>query len=165
MNERCRCSHAYPSADDRKQRALGCRCGRPEKLTIGTCVHAVRRSLQACPRLGAAWIVVVADCCDDTTVDEARGVLGAQGEVVQCSAGVVGVARRLGADRILSRFAAGPSARLWIANTDADSAPAKDWIGQQLLHGNGGYCAVAGIVQLGVSEPRTCFVLISEITH
>jgi cellulose synthase/poly-beta-1,6-N-acetylglucosamine synthase-like glycosyltransferase len=54
----------------------------------------------------------------------------------------------LGVDKVLQQFAALDVADIWIANTDADSAPHPDWIAQQLALARQGYCGVAGIVHV-----------------
>jgi cellulose synthase/poly-beta-1,6-N-acetylglucosamine synthase-like glycosyltransferase len=119
-----------------------------EELAITACIDAIFTALHASSEVESCWVVVVADSCRDQTVELARARLGDRGEVVQCSASSPGVARRLGADRVLKRFRARASTDIWIANTDADSQPHADWITQQLALANQEYCGVAGIVHV-----------------
>jgi cellulose synthase/poly-beta-1,6-N-acetylglucosamine synthase-like glycosyltransferase len=48
----------------------------------------------------------------------------------------------------MRKFPADARRRTWIANTDADSRPARDWIAQHLRFAQLGYAAVAGVVQV-----------------
>ena len=121
---------------------------RDEEDSIGECVTAIRTSLDGCPRVGRTWIVVVADGCTDRTVARARVATGSSGEVIECVAGSPGTARRIGVAALLRRFADTRTSQLWIANTDADSKPAPDWVEQQLLLASHGYTAVAGIIRV-----------------
>jgi glycosyltransferase involved in cell wall biosynthesis len=126
---------------------------RNEELTIADCLSAVRAALAACSPLHASWITVVADSCNDNTVAAAAAALENEGDVIECAEASAGAARRLGTRHVLERLADAPAERIWVANTDADSAPHSDWLLQQLRLARQGYCAVAGIVQLSGAEP------------
>jgi glycosyltransferase involved in cell wall biosynthesis len=123
-----------------------------EELTITACIESILTALDLSNEVQASWIVVVADCCEDRTAEIARALLGDRGEVVSTTASSPGAARRLGVDRVLKRFYGRASAGVWIANTDADSEPHADWISQQLVLANQGYCGVAGIVHLAAID-------------
>jgi len=148
---------------------------RDEELNITECLEAVMDSLCACPEVRHFWITLVADSCTDRTADIARTILQRQGEVIECSVASAGAARRLGAQSTLNRLlgARGAAAHsTWLANTDADSVPTRDWLRQQLDLANRGYSAVAGIVRLNDSEhPEVIrshldnYVLHSDGTH
>jgi glycosyltransferase involved in cell wall biosynthesis len=119
-----------------------------EEDTIGACLQAILESLDACRSVGTAYIVVVADSCQDRTVAVARSLLNSRGRVLECRARSAGVARGMGVAEVLRHFQGVPHSRLWIANTDADSQPHADWIIQQLALAARDYCAVAGIVHV-----------------
>jgi cellulose synthase/poly-beta-1,6-N-acetylglucosamine synthase-like glycosyltransferase len=119
-----------------------------EEQSVEACLDSIMESLQGSPPARSAWIVLVADSCQDRTVKLARARLRGSGSVVECSAASPGVARRLGAQRLLQHFRGHSLERLWIANTDADSRPGRDWIHHQLSLAEQGYCGVAGIVRV-----------------
>ncbi len=121
---------------------------RDEEASIGNCIQSITQALDACPGLIHTWIAIVADSCRDRTVERAREALGSRGVVLECAAQSPGIARRIGAEAVLGRFAEHQSSSLWIANTDADSAPPRDWISGHLSLAAQGYCAVAGIVRV-----------------
>lgn len=130
-----------------------------EEQGIGTGIDAILTSLEACASVALSWIVVVADSCQDRTAERARARLGKRGEVIAIDASSPGTARRLGADKVLQQFAALDSADIWIANTDADSAPHSDWITQQLALADQGYCGVAGVVHVASIDCRLLDVI------
>jgi cellulose synthase/poly-beta-1,6-N-acetylglucosamine synthase-like glycosyltransferase len=122
---------------------------RDEEGSIEGCVRAIRESWAAAStRISQAWIVVVADSCSDRTAARASAAIGSHGRVVECQAQSPGIARRLGTEAVLERFHGTRINDIWIANTDADSSPHPDWIGQQLCLADQGYCGVAGIVEV-----------------
>jgi cellulose synthase/poly-beta-1,6-N-acetylglucosamine synthase-like glycosyltransferase len=121
---------------------------RNEELTITACIDSILASVDGSDQVASCWIVVVADGCQDQTIELAKARLGNRGEVVAVDVSAPGVARRLGVDRVLQRFANEPAANIWIANTDADSEPHPDWIAQQLVCANEGYAGVAGVVRV-----------------
>jgi Glycosyltransferase like family 2 len=119
-----------------------------EEQSVAGCLDSIMESLEGSSAVSCAWIVLVADSCRDRTVELARARLRGRGSVVECSAASPGVARRLGAERVLEHFSGYRLERLWIANTDADSRPGRDWISHQLSLADQGYCGVAGIVRV-----------------
>ena len=123
-----------------------------EESTIESCIDSILTALDTSSQVGSSWVAVVADCCHDGTVDRARLRLGNRGEIIECAASSPGVARRLGAQSVLRRFAPSPTADIWIANTDADSQARADWITRQLALADQGYCGVAGIVRIEASD-------------
>jgi len=136
-----------------------------EESSVEACLDSILESLSTSSLVCASWVVVAADSCRDRTVDIARSRLSGRGTVVECYAESPGVARRLGAEAVLQHFANYPLERVWIANTDADSYPAKDWIHQQLSLAEQGYGAVAGIVRvesIGTLRPETIHTVLDD---
>jgi cellulose synthase/poly-beta-1,6-N-acetylglucosamine synthase-like glycosyltransferase len=121
---------------------------RNEEESIGRCIASVVASCQIAPLCGRSWITVVADCCTDRTVEMARRALSWRGEVMQCSAGSPGTARRLGCNAVMRYFSDRNPQTLWLANTDADSYVPLDWISTHLRHAQTNADAIAGIVKL-----------------
>jgi cellulose synthase/poly-beta-1,6-N-acetylglucosamine synthase-like glycosyltransferase len=121
---------------------------RDEENHIGECIAATRAALADGRDVRSSWIVIVADSCCDQTAARARSALGTAGEVIECNARSPGTARRLGVEAVLRRFAGTSLPQVWIANTDADSRPARDWIHRQLKFAKQGYAGVAGIVDV-----------------
>ena len=118
-----------------------------EESTIEKCVKTILASLNQAG-VQKAWVVVVADGCNDQTVEVARRVLGLCGEVMEINARSAGAARRAGAARILEHFDGVDHTRLWLANTDADTYVTANWIMVQLCLADSGVTGVAGIVRL-----------------
>lgn len=120
-----------------------------EEATIECCIRSVVRALA---NAGVDhWIVVVADACTDHTVELARSVLKNSGEVVEVKLQSAGAARREGVARVLRHWQNRSAARIWLANTDADSYVSDDWIAVQLKFADQGVTAVAGVVRLDAS--------------
>lgn len=87
-------------------------------------------------------VVVVLDDCRDATAEAVAEFPCV--EVVTCGHGLVGAARRAGADYVLG----GESSRtLWLANTDADCRVPVDWLVNMLAHADAGADVVLGTVQ------------------
>jgi len=140
---------------------------RDEETSITHCIQSITQALDACSGLLHTWVAIVADSCSDRTVARARQALGSRGTVLECAARSPGVARRIGVESILDRFATHPPNALWIANTDADSSVSRDWIDYQLSLAAQGYCAVAGIVRvesIADLEPEAVRGLLSDYT-
>ena len=122
---------------------------RNEDYSISACLESVLIALDQHGRAPEdRWVVVVADSCSDRTADLARRTLNGHGSILECSVSSSGAARRVGAAEVLTHFARAPVSRFWIANTDADSCVAPDWITRQLSLAERGYCGVAGIVHV-----------------
>jgi glycosyltransferase involved in cell wall biosynthesis len=119
-----------------------------EECRIDRCIRSVLASCDACGRCETTWIVVVADCCTDQTAHMARRQLAGRGEVIECSIGSAGAARRIGVSRVMRQFKGKDPQRVWLANTDADTHVPLDWIDTHLRHADADAEAVAGIVQL-----------------
>ncbi|MEP7246809.1 MAG: glycosyltransferase [Gammaproteobacteria bacterium] len=125
-----------------------------EGQSIEACIDSIVDSLDVCASVDSSWIVVVADSCRDDTAARARAFLGARGEVVECGVASPGVARRLGSARVLEHFGPAHAGRLWLANTDADSAVSEEWVARQLEFADQGFTAVAGIVRVDSAESQ-----------
>jgi cellulose synthase/poly-beta-1,6-N-acetylglucosamine synthase-like glycosyltransferase len=121
---------------------------RDEEDHIRECVVSIRASLQNCSRVRSSWIVVVADSCCDRTAARARAALGEAGQVIECAVRSPGTARRMGVEALLRRYPTASLSQVWIANTDADSSPAPDWIHHQLSFAARAYAGVAGVVHV-----------------
>ena len=125
-----------------------------ERRDIGACLNAVaaaRRHLQhSWARPIHVRVLVVLDSCTDGTgavVARHPGV-----ETVSGSYGRVGSARAAGAARVMAT--SGVARReLWIANTDADSTVAPDWLSAMMAHAHKGADLVLGTVLPGPGLP------------
>ena len=112
---------------------------------IGTCLDALRvardrlRAHSAVP----VRIVVVLDGCRDRTAD--RVAAFPEVEVVAIDDRCVGTARAAGAAHVLRTT--GEPDRLWLANTDADSAVPPDWLVEMVRLAEAGVDLVLGTVQ------------------
>jgi glycosyltransferase involved in cell wall biosynthesis len=124
---------------------------RNEELRLPRCLAALeaatagmRAADESAPRVR---VIVVVDGSTDGTLRVAREWPGV--EVVTSDAGRVGAARRAGVDHLLRSEAATATAagRVWIANTDADSAVPPDWLSAQLLHARSGVELLLGTVR------------------
>lgn len=95
-------------------------------------------------------VVVVLDSCTDGTaaLADRPGV-----ERVAVDAGCVGVARAAGAAHMLESTTAGAH-RVWLANTDADSAVPPNWLLGMVLAARGGAGVVLGTVIPGTGLDR-----------
>jgi cellulose synthase/poly-beta-1,6-N-acetylglucosamine synthase-like glycosyltransferase len=107
------------------------------------------------------------------TLEFAQRELGHHGEVVECSVGSPGTARRLGVAAVMDHFRAENARSVWLANTDADTRVPPDWITTHLQYADADAGAVAGIVQLDAEglQPnvqelyRTTYKIGSDGTH
>jgi glycosyltransferase involved in cell wall biosynthesis len=125
-----------------------------EQKTIEKCLRSVLASAASCARCETFWIVVVADCCTDQTVAIARRVLTGNGTVIECMEHSPGSARRIGARAVLEHFDGLDPARIWLANTDADTHVPANWLSTHLALADSNASAVAGIVELDPEELR-----------
>jgi glycosyltransferase involved in cell wall biosynthesis len=119
---------------------------RNEETTIEACIVSVVKALAI---VGVDhWVVVVADLCDDRTIERARRALGDAGGVIEVSAGSAGAARRAGVAEVLKHWGNRNPSHIWLANTDADTQVGDDWVAVQLRLADEGVTAVAGVVHL-----------------
>lgn len=123
---------------------------RNEEQLIGRCLEALRVSRErASEEFGDAVctsVLVVADACTDETAELARAFDDV--DVIEVADGAVGAARRAGiAHAIRSTHVS--SRRLWLANTDADSEVAPEWIVDQIRAADSGHD-----VRVGGVRPR-----------
>jgi glycosyltransferase involved in cell wall biosynthesis len=120
---------------------------RNEETTIAASLAAIDRAIEALgDEAPPVRVIVVLDRCTDGTEDLARA---SGAECVISTIGRVGGARRLGIERALAVSAAGrhiPLDRVWIANTDADSAVPTTWLRHHLHRARSGCDALVGIV-------------------
>lgn len=119
---------------------------RNEEDRIEECLHSVVAAKRQCTV--EVSITVVADNCTDDTARIARNVPGV--DVVEISAGNVGVARRTAVDRATAALPF-PLSSTWLANTDADSIVPPNWLTSQICLANTGYDVVIGTVR---PDPR-----------
>ena len=118
---------------------------RNEAASLDRCLAAVAVAMahlrDAEPAVESRLIVVLDRCTDGSAAVVAAhpGVTA-----VSTTVGMVGAARRLGADIALSAVA--EPATAWIACTDADSAPSPDWLRRQLELAAAGAEMVLGTV-------------------
>ena len=123
-----------------------------EEKTIQRCIDSVLAAHENCGRETELWIVVVADACSDSTGELARDAIGVSGTVIECVSRSPGTARRLGVAAVIEHFHNIRPARIWLANTDADTYVPPDWLKLHLDQADSGASAVAGIVQLDASD-------------
>ena len=96
-------------------------------------------------------VVLIADACQDGTEAVARRAAAETGLrlIVLTGPGLgPGTARRIGMDHAADRLLATGRPDGLIATTDADSAPAPDWLERQLAHLAAGAQVIAGMIEL-----------------
>lgn len=120
---------------------------RNEEVLLPRCLQSVLQAAALLPHGVTSDVIVVADCCIDSTASLAQHLLGPRGTVLATHAGNVGLARALAAQEALRRFPGNP-AQCWLANTDADCAVPETWLLDQLQLARQGYAAVAGIIDV-----------------
>jgi glycosyltransferase involved in cell wall biosynthesis len=121
---------------------------RDEENTIAACLSALARQTVG---PAAFETILVADACTDETEAVARDTarrLGLTLRILHGPGAGSGPARRLGMDAAADRLEAVGSSDGLIATTDADSAPAEDWLARQLAHVERGARVVAGLIEL-----------------
>jgi glycosyltransferase involved in cell wall biosynthesis len=121
---------------------------RDEEELIARSLASIARATRTCRRrLGSRSptfaTIVVADGCTDHTADIARGY-GLH--VIETTQIGVGAARALGVTVALSQSEAAPD-RVWLANTDADSAVHSRWIVEQVERASAGADVYLGDVR------------------
>jgi glycosyltransferase involved in cell wall biosynthesis len=123
-----------------------------EETRIGECLAALGRARD---RLGAVrdaprvTTLVVLDACSDRTAE----IVDDDPAVQSVAVGFrnVGSSRAYGVSRVLAGAGGTDPARIWIANTDADSIVPEDWLVEQLGLARSGVQLVIGAV---VPDPR-----------
>ncbi len=108
------------------------------------------------PSISTSLVVGIDSCVDDTSSVAAR-LLGPCDFVVETSHRCAGKTRRSATDAGLRRLQVERD-RIWIANTDADSTVAPDWLTLQVQFATEGAAAVAGIVSLSTDECDPCLL-------
>lgn len=116
--------------------------------TLAETLDAIDEARRRLPHDVTTSLVVVLDACDD----DSAAAVAARTSSLECRAVVVrercvGRARAHGVRRTLTSTHCAPS-RMWIANTDADTVVAPDWLVQQVDLARHGVDAVAGVVEL-----------------
>jgi hypothetical protein len=121
---------------------------RDEERLIGRCLSALEEAVAFAGVSHPAVVVrviVVVDVCTDETERLARQANGVT--VVVSDEGRVGPARELGIARALSESDEPDLRRIWLANTDADSAVPLNWIEHQIERAEAGVDALVGTVR------------------
>ena len=118
-----------------------------EEGSIENCIDSILASCHSAD-LEEYFIAVVADSCSDQTSTRASRALGGAGTLIECNVRSAGSARRLGVEAVLDFYKGRPSARIWLANTDADTTVPLNWLAVQLQIADAGMAGVAGIVRL-----------------
>jgi glucosyl-3-phosphoglycerate synthase len=121
---------------------------RDEQDRIATCLEALAAQTVG---LSAFETILVADDCRDRTEPVGRETaerLGLSLTILQGPGRGSGPARWLGMDAAAERLRLLGRPRGLIATTDADSAPAPDWLERQLAHLERGADVIAGAIEL-----------------
>ena len=121
---------------------------RDEAHTIGACLTALAHQTVGSESFET---ILVADACTDETEAVARAAarrLGLTLTVLHGPGEGSGPARRLGMDAAADRLETLGHGDGLIATTDADSAPAEDWLARQQAHLARGAAVVAGLIEL-----------------
>jgi glycosyltransferase involved in cell wall biosynthesis len=120
---------------------------RDEEQLLPRCLRSVLEACRRLPNGVTSDIVNVVDRSTDSTREIAEDLIQHEGVVIETNAGSVGSSRALAAKIALRRYR-GPRERCWLANTDADCEVPADWLIRQLAFAEGGYAAVAGIIDV-----------------
>lgn len=125
---------------------------RNEEALIGRCLGALKAAEDELRRVApgcAVDTVVVLDSCTDGTEEIVRRVPWVR--VVTTDVGTVGQARAVGVAAVAERVR--DPRGVWIACTDADSAPPAHWLIDQLVIAEQGHALVAGVVHVDPDDP------------
>lgn len=125
---------------------------RNEEELIGRCLEALDAAVSELRRVAPGCVVdtvVVLDSCTDRTEEIVRGVPGVR--TVSTDVGTVGGARAVGVAAVAERVH--DPRGVWIACTDADSAPPVDWLTGHLTVAEQGHALVAGVVHVDPDDP------------
>jgi glycosyltransferase involved in cell wall biosynthesis len=127
---------------------------RDEEELLGPCLRSLMTAMDRTGGTGVSAVraVVVLDRC----VDRSRQIAAAAARlldpgrsrlaVLECEAGNVGTARRMGMEWLLDDLRHHQRADVWLASTDADARVPPWWLEQQLARRDGGVEAWAGTV-------------------
>jgi glycosyltransferase involved in cell wall biosynthesis len=119
-----------------------------EEALLPRCIDSLAAAADHLARAEAApdlIVTLVLDSCDDRSSQIAKG---SPFDTVQITANNVGIARAAGIDAALSRVATQELSRVWIANTDADSAVPRNWLSHQV-----GLAASGAQLMIGTVRP------------
>ncbi|MDO5501820.1 MAG: glycosyltransferase [Actinomycetia bacterium] len=125
---------------------------RNEEALIGRCLEALAVAVTRLHEVAPGCvvdIVVVLDSCTDRTAERVAQFPGVR--TVSTDVGTVGGARALGVASVTERIC--DPRGVWIACTDADSAPPPDWLVGQLTIAEQGHALVAGVVYVDPDDP------------
>ena len=125
---------------------------RNEEQLLGRCLDALAVAVDELELAAPGCvvdIVVVLDSCTDRTEEVATRATGVR--TVSTDIGAVGGARAVGVAAVAER--AHDPRGVWIACTDADSAPPPDWLVHQLSIAEQGHALVAGVVVVDPDDP------------
>jgi glycosyltransferase involved in cell wall biosynthesis len=113
-----------------------------ERALLARCLAALERAVSESPLPCAVRVVL--DACTDGSAEIAAQF---PFPMVRIQANAVGAARRAGVDSALEGLGAWPADRVWIANTDADSAVPARWLSTQRDLADRGADVVLGTVR------------------
>lgn len=116
-----------------------------EEALLGRCLAALEGAVATAREAGIRCVVrvVLDDCSDGSAAIAARHAV----EAVAISEACVGAARAAGIHSALDALADVDRGRVWIANTDADSAVPPNWVAHQVHLANTGADVVLGTVR------------------
>lgn len=142
-----------------------------EQDCIATCLEAInearRRLLEGELGVERVDVVVVLDACGDETASVvARFSVADHVHVVTSDVRRVGEARRRGTVHAMANCV--PAERLWLANTDADSAVPPHWLTAMVTAANAGVQVVLGTVLPGAeisSSLRAAWLVPHQLTE
>lgn len=129
---------------------------RNERRHIAASLDAVLLTLGSLPDDVSVRVIVACDSCDDDTAIVARAVAASDDRVlvIEHAWGSAGSARAAAVDHGLAAVD-DPMKCVWIATTDADTAPAANWLERHMHYASLGFDALAGIVELIDDADRT----------
>ncbi len=124
---------------------------RDEEDLLPRCLQSVLEARAALADRATCDIVVAVDLSMDETYAIACSMLGSAGVAIRGQAGIVGVARAMGA-KVALRRCQQKTSKVWLANTDADCWVPRTWLTDQLAIADAGVEAVAGTIDVDSFE-------------
>jgi glycosyltransferase involved in cell wall biosynthesis len=121
---------------------------RDEAVLIGSCMASLEAARAEVADRVETFLVLVLDACSDDSRAAAARWLTRPHRVLDVHCANVGRARAHGARCALRHFSRCDPARVWLANTDADSRVSQHWLADQLGAANQGADALAGTVHV-----------------